>query len=57
MAGKTYATMGGIGGFELSAGNDTVAATTGTDSVGGTVTVGANAGPTGGDGLAPPAGI
>ena len=47
MAGKTYATMGGIGGFELSAGNDTVAATTGTDSVGGTVTVGANAGPTG----------
>ena len=47
MAGKTYAAMGGVGGFELSAGNDTVAATTGTDSVGGTVTVGANAGPTG----------
>ena len=47
MSGKTYAAMGGIGGFELSAGNDTVAATTGTDSVGGTVTVGANAGPTG----------
>ena len=47
MAGKTYAAMGGVGGFELSAGNDTVAATTGTDSVGGTVTVGAFAGPTG----------
>ena len=47
MSGKTYAAMGGIGGFELSAGNDTVAATTGTDSVGGTVTVGAFAGPTG----------
>ena len=47
MAGKTYAAMGGVGGFELSAGNDTVAATTGTDSVGGTVTVGAAAGPTG----------
>ena len=47
MAGKTYAAMAGIGGFELSAGNDTVAATTGTDSVGGTVTVGASAGPTG----------
>ena len=47
MAGKTYAAMAGVAGFELSAGNDTVAATTGTDSVGGTVTVGANAGPTG----------
>ena len=47
MAGKTYAAMAGVGGFELSAGNDTVAATTGTDSVGGTVTVGAFAGPTG----------
>ena len=47
MSGKTYAAMAGVGGFELSAGNDTVAATTGTDSVGGTVTVGANAGPTG----------
>ena len=47
MAGKTYAAMAGVGGAELEAGKDTVASTTGTDSVGGTVTVGLNAAPTG----------
>ena len=47
MSGKTYAAMAGVGGAELEAGNDTVAMTTGTDSIGGTVTVGFNAAPTG----------
>ena len=47
MAGKTYAAMAGVGGAELEAGKDTVASTIGTDSVGGTVTVGLNAAPTG----------
>ena len=48
MSGKTYAAMAGVGGAELSGATpDTVAMTTGTDSVGGTVTVGFKAGPTG----------
>jgi hypothetical protein len=47
MSGKTYAAMAGVGGAELEAGKDTVAMTTGTDSIGGTVTVGFNAAPTG----------
>jgi len=47
MSGKTYGAMGGVGGFELETGKDSVASTTGTDAVGGTVTVGANAASTG----------
>ena len=43
MSGKTYAEMDDVGGVELASG-DTVAMTTGTDTVGGTITVGFNAG-------------